>query len=90
MLTVDDLARAARIALDRVESVTDCAATDPDCRVYHLDVAQAGVEEGLKLAMLVLHQQAGPIWRSDPDRMADESRELPCPRSGVSHSSNER
>ena len=90
MLTIDDLARAARVALDRVESTNDSAETDSSCRVYHLDVAQAGVEEGLKLATRVLRQQSGPTRTSDPDRTADESRELHCPPPEVTFSSNGR
>jgi hypothetical protein len=91
VLTADDLARAARVALDRVESVKDAAAADPDSRVDHFDLTLAGVEEGLKLAMRVLRQQSGLTPTSDPDRKAhDDSQELPCPVLGGSHSPNGR
>src|SRR5205823_5893442 len=86
VLTADDVARATRVALDRVESVRDSAETDSNCRVDHLGIAQAGVEEGLKLAMRVLRQQSGPIRTSYPDHTASaELRELTYPAPGVSH-----
>ena len=91
MLTVDDLARAARSVLDRVDSVEVTVAGDPVCAVDHLDIAQAGIEEGLELALRVLREQFGPTRTSGTDRTVDdELRELPCPTPGVSHQSSGR
>ena len=89
MLTVDDLARTARSVLDRVESVKVTVAGDPVCAVDHLDIAQAGIEEGLKLALRVLREQFGPMRTSGTARTVDdETRELPCPTPDISHSPN--
>ena len=91
MLTVDDLARGARTALDRVDSVEVTVAGDPVCAVDHLGIAQAGVEEGLALALRVLREQFGPMRTSGTDRTVDdETRELPCPTPDVSHSPSGR
>ena len=91
MLTVDDLARAARSVLDRVDSVEVTVAGDPVCAVHHLDIAQAGIEEGLKRALRVLREQFGPSRTSGTARtIDDELRELPCPMPDISHSPNGR
>jgi hypothetical protein len=91
VLTVDDLAQAARSVLDRVDSVEVTAASNPVCAVDHLDIAQAGIEEGLELALRVLHQQFGSLQASDSARTVDdELREMPCPTPDVRHSLNGR
>jgi hypothetical protein len=91
VLTANDLARAARIALDRVESVMDSPETVPDCRVDHIEIARVGIEEGLKLAIRVLRQQSEPSRTLDLDRTAhDQSPELPYPTPGISRSLNGR
>lgn len=91
MLTVDDLARAARTALDRVDSVEVTVAGDPVCAVDHLDIAHAGIEEGLALALRVLRELFGPMRTSGTARTVnDETRELPCPTPDISRSPNGR
>ena len=91
MLTVDDLARAARSVLDRVDSEEVTVAGDPVCAVDHLDIARAGIEQGLELALRVLRQQFESLQASDSARTVDdERRELPCPTPDVSHSPNGR
>ena len=91
MLTVDSLAQAARIALDRVDSVEVSVAGDPVCAVDHFDIAQAGVEEGLELALRALREQFGPMRTSGTARTVDdETRELPCPTPDLSHAPNGR
>jgi hypothetical protein len=52
MLTTDDLARAAELAVGRVSPEAD----EPDARCLsnHLAIARTGVEEGLKLALRLL------------------------------------
>ena len=91
MLTVDNLAWAGRSVLDRVDPVEVTVAGYPVCAVDHLDIARAGIEEGLELALRVLRQQFGSIWTSDSARTADdETRELPRPTPDASHSPNGR
>ena len=91
MLTVGDLARAARSVLDRVDSEEVTVAGDPVCAVDHLDLAQAGVEEGLELALRVLREQFGPMRTSGTARtVEDDLRELPRPTPDASHSANGR
>lgn len=91
MLTVDDLARAARSVLDRVDSVEVTVAGDPVCAVHHLDIAQAGIKEGLELALRLLREQFGPMRTSGTAHTVDdETRELPRPTPDISHSPNGR
>lgn len=91
MLTADDLARAARSVLDRVDSVEVTISGDPVCAVGHLDIAQAGIEEGLELALRMLRQQFESLQASDSARTVDdELRELPSPTPDVSHQSSGR
>ena len=52
MLTTDDLARAAEMVVGRISPEAD--EPDAPCLRNHLDIARAGVEEGLKLALRLL------------------------------------
>ena len=91
MLTVDDLARAARSVLDRVDSGEVTVASDPVCAFDHLDIAKAGIEEGLALALCVLREQFGPSRTSGTARTVDdESQELPRPTPAISRSQKGR
>ena len=57
MLTTDDLARAAEMVVGRVSPEAD--EPDAPCPSSHLDIARAGVEEGLKLALRLLRHEHG-------------------------------
>ena len=63
MLTVDDLTRAAETVVARVNPDSDRC--DSPCRSNHLDIARAGVEEGLQLALRLLRHQHGGAPASD-------------------------
>ena len=55
----DELTRVADIALGRVQSDTDRVDLTSHCHIDHGDIARAGVEEGLKLALRLLHDRFG-------------------------------
>ena len=59
MLESDDLTRVADVALGRVQPDADVIHTETRCHVDHGDIARAGVEEGLKLALRMLHDRFG-------------------------------
>jgi hypothetical protein len=52
MLTTDDLTRAAEMVVGRLSLGAD--EPDAPCLSNHLDIARAGVEEGLMLALRLL------------------------------------
>ena len=64
MLTTDDLARAAEMVVGRLSSEAD----EPDvpCLRNHLDIARAGIEEGLKLALRLLRRETAQCQNRTP------------------------
>jgi hypothetical protein len=71
----DDLNRVAGVALDRVQPRPDSVWRAMPCHVDHGDVARAGVEEGLKLALRLLQEQSGVTTSPEPGH-ADASPAL--------------
>lgn len=67
MLGPDDLARVADVALGRVQPDADVIHLESRCQVDHEDIARAGVEEGLKLALRMLHERFGSTGRLPAD-----------------------
>ena len=59
MLGPDDLGRMAKVALGRVQPEADVIHLQSRCHVDHEDIARAGVEEGLKLALQMLQERFG-------------------------------
>lgn len=72
MLTTDDLARAAEMDVGRISPEAD--EPDAPCLSNHLDIARAGVEEGLKLALRLL-RDAG---RSTPESASGDAHHQRC------------
>ena len=85
MLTTDDLARAAEMVVGRVSPEAD--EPDAPCLSNHLDIARAGVEEGLKLALRLLrsgdrstpepHPGSNHVQRGDLMRVTTAAGESP-------------
>ncbi len=81
MLAMDDLNRVAEVALDRVEPQADSVRRAIHCHVDHGDIARAGVEEGLKLALRLLRDRSGVPAVSQTDRQpGSQAPESDCPR----------
>ena len=81
MLAMDDLNRVAEVALDRVEPQADSVRRAMHCHVDHGDIARAGVEEGLKLALRLLRDRTGAPALSQSDHSAgSQAPESDCPR----------
>ena len=59
MLGPDDLTRVADVALGRAEPDVDRTHLGSRCHVDHGAIARAGVKEGLKLALRMLHDRFG-------------------------------
>ena len=84
MLAMDDLNRVAEVALDRVEPQADSVRRAMHCHVDHGDIARAGVEEGLKLALRLLRDQSGIPAVSQTDHPAgSHAPDSSCPRGAI-------
>jgi hypothetical protein len=84
VLPSDDLNRVAEAALNRVQPQANGLLRATHCHVDHGDIARAGVEEGLKLALRLLQGLSGVAAVARADRpagshMADSS----CPRGAI-------
>jgi hypothetical protein len=88
MLTTDDLTRAAEMVVGRVSPEAD--EPDAPCPSNHLDIARAGVEEGLKLALRLLRgtDRSTPETDSGCDR--DQRDDLVRMTSAVGESTGRR
>ena len=78
----DDLTRVADIALGPVQPDADRVHLGSRCHVDHGDIARAGVEEGLKLALRVLHDRFGSTGCSPADvatARRDPEAKVPTP-----------
>ena len=65
MLGPDDLTQVADVALSRVQLPSDEVRLANPCHIDHADIARAGVEEGLKLALRLLQGRFGsPVYLS--------------------------
>ncbi len=76
MLESEDLTRVADVALGRVQPDADAIHLESRCHVAHGAIARAGVEEGLKLALRMLHDYLGSTRPLSVDDRTD-SRAVP-------------
>ena len=84
MLPSDDLNRVAEAALDRVQPQANDVLRATHCHVDHGDIARAGVEEGLKLALRLLQDQSGIPAVSQTDHpAASYAPDSSCPRGAI-------
>lgn len=74
MLTDDELTRLAETALDRVNGLGAADGDAPGCQVDHLAITRVGIEEGLKLAARLLHEQSVRPTAPAPDPTPVDSR----------------
>ena len=73
MLTDDELTRLAEAALDRFNDLGAADRDAPGCQVDHPAIARVGIEEGLKLAARLLHEQSVRPNAPAPDLMPVDS-----------------
>jgi hypothetical protein len=74
MLTTEDLAHAAETVVGSISLGAD----DPEtpCRSNHLDIARAGIKEGLELALRLLRDRNPSAPESDPGYDHDQRDDL--------------
>ena len=91
MLASDDLNRVAEAALDRVQTQADRVHLAIHCHIDHGDIARAGVEEGLKLALRLLQDRSGVPAGSQSDHPAgSHAPDSSCPRDAIKSEQSRR
>ena len=91
MLTGEELTQVAGIALSRVGLEEPTVGHETGCHVDHLEIARAGIEEGLKLALRLLRKQPGVLTTSGMDGSdADQPEKLGRLKLGIGDSPNGR